>query len=209
MSGPSFPATRIHRLGSLSTPLAKAWLKREDEAGFGISGSKKRKYASLLPYLRQEGIQTVGLIGGARSNHIVGLLQLLRERGFEIRLFLRESHAPARGGNAFLLGLLSRTEEIQWISKTDWPRVENLARTYLDERTDNSYLVPEGGFCTPAIAGAATLLQDIERNEAAHDLSFDHIFVDAGTGFTACVLTLLNELRQRNSQLHIVRTAGT
>lgn len=199
--------SRVHRLPSCDTRQARIWVKREDESGFGISGCKKRKFASLLPYLKLQKISTVGLIGGARSNHVVGLLQLLREARLSVRLFLREDHAPARGGNAFLMRLLRREEEIQWISKAQWPEVGSIAQDWLDQQTERNYLVPEGGFCAPALPGLATLLYDIEGNE--QELSFSHIFVDSGTGFTAATLLLLNAMRKRKTQIQVVRTAGS
>jgi 1-aminocyclopropane-1-carboxylate deaminase len=200
--------SRVHRLPGLDRRGTRFWVKREDESGFGISGSKKRKYASLIPWLLQNQIQLVGLIGGPRSNHVVGLLQLLRENRIVPHLFLRENHAPARGGNAFLRQLLAREGEITWISKADWPRVADIAREILQTQNLTHYLVPEGGYCEPALAGAATLLADIERNEQEKGVAFDHIFIDSGTGFTAATLLVLHHGRKRPGKVHVVLTAG-
>ena len=49
---------------------------------------------------------------------------------------------------------------------------------------------------------------DICKNESDQNRSFDHIWIDSGTGFTAAVLCLMNELLGRKTQIHVVLTAG-
>ena len=52
-----------------------------------------------------------------------------------------------------------------------------------------------------------TLADDVTRNEAELGGSFDHIFVDAGTGMTAAGLLLGRLAARRNGHLHIVLMA--
>ncbi|MEM6805186.1 MAG: 1-aminocyclopropane-1-carboxylate deaminase, partial [Bacteroidota bacterium] len=67
--------SRLQKLRHLSTADTQLFVKREDESGFLVSGTKRRKYASLIPYLRKHAIRRVGLIGGEHSNHLPAILQ--------------------------------------------------------------------------------------------------------------------------------------
>lgn len=202
--------TRIHSLSSFDTNTARTWLKREDESGFGISGCKKRKYASLLPWLRKHAYQQVYAIGGGSSNHLPGLLQLLREWRMGVHLFLKESHEQRLRGNPLLLYLLSDPAEITRVRAADWHQVEALARARkaAEPVADSIYIVPEGAFCEPALPGACTLMLDILRNEAEAGLAFSHIFIDSGSAMTAGALVLMNALLGRSCCIHVVLTAG-
>lgn len=201
--------SRIHPLASFGNDTQSVYLKREDESGFGTSGAKKRKLASLMPYLLKHEIKDIGIIGGPRSNHVVSLLQWVREAGIKPHLFLKASHSPAKGGNALLLALLAEEREIQWLANDEWPHAEKVARAKLTQLETKGFVVPEGGFCAAAVPGLASLLMDIERNESALGERMDHICIDSGTGLTAAVLIWLNAWRERKTNIEVVLTAGT
>ncbi|MDX2248147.1 MAG: pyridoxal-phosphate dependent enzyme [Bacteroidia bacterium] len=202
------PATRIHLLQSFCTPFAAVYAKREDDSGFGISGCKRRKYASIIPFLIEKNIQKVAITGGSHSNHLPGFLQLLRENQIEARLFLREEHDADLRGNRFLLDLLTAPSEIAWIPSNLWPEVEKIAGKWVAENGPSAFFIPEGGSCEAALPGALTLMYDIIRNEKAAGLSFDHIFIDSGTGLIAAALVLMNHLFERKTRIHVVLIAG-
>ena len=187
----------------------KVFVKREDESGFGISGCKKRKYASLIPWLKRNEIRIAGLIGGARSNHINGILQLLRENQIGVRLYLKQAHDHRPGGNRLLLDLLSDPTEIMWIASQAWPEVEQIATQQLQSEGLHYYLVPEGGSCPPALPGACSLMLDILRYEQAANFRFDHIFIDSGTAMIAGGLCLMQHWLQHPAQIHVVLVAGS
>jgi 1-aminocyclopropane-1-carboxylate deaminase len=195
--------TRVHRLRDFAQAPVEVWVKREDESGFGISGCKKRKYASLLPYLQAQQ-KPVLLMGGSHSNHIVGLTQLLREEGLPFRLYLKESHAPSLRGNGLLRYLLTAEEQIRWVSSGEWAGVEILA---LSECPDH-VIVPEGGTHPAALPGACTLWLDILRNEAEAGFTFDHLFIDSGTALVAGALLGMKQRQRPHTHLHVVLTAG-
>jgi len=195
--------TRVHRLRGFAQATAEVWVKREDESGFGLSGCKKRKYASLLPYLRTQQ-KPVLLLGGSHSNHIVGLTQLLRETGLPLRLYLKETHAPHLKGNGLLRHLLTCAEEIRWVSASEWPEVEALAQAECPDHL----IVPEGGTHPAALPGACTLWLDILRNEAEHGIQFDHVFIDSGTALIAGALLGMKQFQRPETMLHVVLTAG-
>ncbi|MDF2550027.1 MAG: putative 1-aminocyclopropane-carboxylate deaminase [Chlamydiales bacterium] len=191
----------------LNTFLGEGWqgfVKRDDELGFGISGSKLRKYASLIPWLKQEKIERAILIGSAFSNHILSLSQLLIEEQISSSLILLESQQKALTGNHLLIRLFHEGEDIHYLSRDRWQSkgqyAEELANAF-QLKGEKVFIVPEGGACQEAILGSATLAEDILQNERQQGLSFDHIFVEAGTGFMASTLiaTLPSE-----KQIHVL-----
>jgi 1-aminocyclopropane-1-carboxylate deaminase len=200
--------SRIHAIPSFDHDGCQVFVKREDESGFGISGCKKRKYASLIPFLKKEKFALVSLVGGIHSNHIVGFSQLLRENRIPFRLFLRETHlrkdqTPA--GNALLSSLLIESEQLTWISHDAWPNVENTVREI--SKKDHSFCIPEGGSCQQALPGALTLMHDIIKSERQIQAPFDHIFIDSGTALIAGALSIMNNVLARESQIHVVLMA--
>lgn len=200
--------TRIHSLSDIHANKSNVFVKREDETGFGISGCKIRKYASILPFLQEHGYREVVLIGGASSNHIASMLQLLNEYNIHAHLFLKSTHQQELKGNGLLRYLLAEDSQIMWIKSEDWGRVEELAKSFIDTRKNKIYLIPEGGSCQPALAGACTLMMDIYQNEEKSGVAFDHIWIDSGTAMMAGSLCLMNQFLERQSNIHVVLNAG-
>ena len=79
--------SRIHRLQSLSHSSVQAYVKRDDELGFGISGSKFRKYRSLVPFLVKNAFEEVVLIRGIFQSYL-GSIPTADRKWDEPTLFL-------------------------------------------------------------------------------------------------------------------------
>ncbi|MBJ7449640.1 MAG: hypothetical protein JHC93_04695 [Parachlamydiales bacterium] len=188
--------SRIHPLNTIV-----ADIKRDDELSFGISGSKMRKYRTLLPYLQNLKVQEAVLIGGAQSNHLVGLCQLLIERGIKPTLFLRGSQHNELLGNQFLLNLLITKESMHWISRQDWPNVNALADKYAQNKS-NTIVIPEGGALFPSLIGSMSLTLDLEK------VDYDTIYCDSGTGISAIALLLSFAYLKKRTHIHILLVAG-
>ncbi|MCI5052273.1 MAG: pyridoxal-phosphate dependent enzyme [Simkaniaceae bacterium] len=187
--------SRIHPLNTFDG----AYLKRDDELSFGISGTKLRKYHSLLPYLIAN-TKEVAIIGSSHSNNIVGLLQALIENQIRPYPFLLEPHNKIPQGNCALIQLLS--DNITWVPRNKWPQVEQIAAE------KHEYVIPEGANHPQAHAGSATLADDILRNEQEHNLQFDNIFIEAGSGTSAqALINRLTELKTRH-RVHVVLCAN-
>ena len=196
--------SRVHPIGHLGGGI---FAKREDESGFGTSGTKRRKFASLIPFLIKNKIELSLLVGGAHSNHILSLIQLMREYQLPFKLFLKTNKQLNIQGNAFLIRLLEEEKEINFISGNDWPQVVEITNAFGQMSGKAWHLIPEGGMCQEAIPGLCTLMLDIERNEEQVGHSFEHIWIDAGTGLTAAVLVAMNLLFKRKSLIHVVLMA--
>ena len=204
------PATRIHEFSLLPEHPARIFLKRDDEAGFAISAGKKRKFASFISWLKQEGYVGALVIGGSNSNHVLAAAQLLPEQGLKATLFVKAAHAPAACGNAFLTNLLQAKADWHIIDGAKWPQVMQLAaieQARLAKAGSRQFLLPEGAFVAEALPGALHLATDLLRNEAENGLKMRHIFVDAGTGLSAAALVLGLALAGHPAMVHIVSMA--
>jgi len=202
--------TRAHPLHGFQRLNASFFIKRDDEAG--LPGGKMRKYAALLPFIRRHGFQEVVIVGGAYANNVAALAAMLRSQQVGVHCFLRgEPEAMRPVGNQLLLQLLAGPEDITWVPRSHWREVLHRAHTWAEARraAGRKVLVtPEGATIAPVTAGLCTLLLDILRNEQALGLTFDHIVLDAGTGATAAVTTLLSQYLGLDKTYHIVLAAG-
>ncbi len=202
--------TRCHPLPS-SQNGNPVYIKREDELSSGICGAKLRKYASLLPSLAARGVRDAAMIGGPNSNNLVGLVQLLTERGIKAWLFVREAVDQSLSGNALFLHMLTDPEQTRRIPRAKWSEVETLASQFLSKRT-NGFLVPEGALCPESLPGAMTLATEVIRHERELSAPFDRIYIDSGTGMSACGLLIglaCLDPQAADRQIFVTLVAGT
>ena len=203
---PTYPkCSRIHSLNNFPSSTERKWfVKRDDELSFGISGSKYRKYASLIPYLLKEKIDHVLLVGSAYSNHLVGILQLLNEEKIQSTLYLSKTHDQLLQGNRALINLLIGKRQVYTLSNEQWQHKDTLIPSNLDA---SSIYIAEGADMLPALPGALSLPQDLSRNQINNQICFDHIFIDAGTGLSAIGLLLGMPFFAIKAHVHIILMA--
>lgn len=180
-------SSRVHPLNGFPNQDVSCYVKRDDELGAGISGSKLRKYASLVPFWVRNGINQLVIIAGPQSNNLLAALQVGRELNMQITAFLLKPWTLTVQGNFMLSRLFLADKDIVWVERKQWPRVLDQAQEYLHGQT-NAFILEEGSSVAEALDGAMTLAADIKRNEQEVGFSFDHIFIDAGTGFSAIAL---------------------
>ena len=182
-------------------------MKRDDELSCGISGSKLRKYSSIIPFLITEKIKHLIIIAGPQSNNLLAALQIARELQLKITVFLLKPKHPQIQGNFKLSLMFLEPEDIIWVERNEWANVELLAQEYLEGLDNLAFLLNEGASVTQAMKGAMSLACDIQRNETELNFNFDHIFIDAGTGFSAAAL--INGLSQASHQalIHVLLLA--
>ncbi|KKO19493.1 MAG: pyridoxal-phosphate dependent enzyme [Candidatus Brocadia sp.] len=201
--------SRIHRLRWFDR--SDIWVKRDDELGLGVSGTKLRKHASIIPFLKQQGIEEVVVIGGAHSNNVLSAAQTLTENNIRITPFLLGPPSQRRG-NARLLSLFVDDRGIHWISRAQWADCEVLANDYAEKRRAEGvkiFVLPEGAHHPLAVPGSLSLLVDILRNEREAGVRFDHIFIDSGTGMVAQSLLAGATALEKKSRFHVVVLAGS
>lgn len=178
-------SSRVHPLNTFPKGKASCYVKRDDELSCGISGTKLRKYSSIVPFLASEQIERLIIIAGPQSNNLLAALQIARELNLQVTAFLLKPHSSEIKGNFKLSLLFLNVEDIIWVDRSDWPQVEELAQSHLKQLEEKSFLLTEGASVPQAMSGAMTLAEDIIKNETDLGLQFKHIFIDAGTGFSA------------------------
>lgn len=196
--------SRVHALKTFNTTQANCYVKREDELGFGISGSKIRKYASLIPYLIKNNYQAAIAIGGAHSNHVAGITQLLIENNIKPILFLLGEATTKYQGNALLTHLLVPLEQIHWVARSKWPQIELMAAEYANQQPYPVKVITAGASMLEALPGLLSLPLDILQNEQQLQLEFQHVFIDAGTGLTAIAVILVFAWLNKKILVHVV-----
>lgn len=201
--------SRIHSLDTFcSNSEATCFVKREDELSFGISGNKIRKFQTLIPYLINQNCREAVILGGPYSNNVLSLSQLLIENAIEPTLFLRGNKPNVNKGNFLFLQMLVPPHAMHWIPRKHWNEIDERIKSYTSHR-ENCIVIPEGAAMFPAFPGALSLPLDIVENETQLNQEFDHIFVDAGTGFSAAALLLCFAYLGRKSICHITLLADT
>lgn len=197
--------SRVHPLHSF--PKGAQWfVKRDDELSFGISGSKYRKYASLIPYLKQNHYQKVHLVGSAHSNHLVSILQLLNEHQIpSVVYILKPAHTSPQGNYSFLKLLLGNNP-LHLLSKEEWPHRDSIISRAL---SSSCIYIPEGGELFESLPGALSLPFDIHANQCSLATRFDHFFIDAGTGLSAIAMLLGMPLANLTGIAHVVLMADS
>jgi len=200
-------SSRIHPLNHFPDAGVTCFVKRDDELGCGISGSKLRKYASLIPYLLEKGIQHLIIIAGPQSNNLLAALQMAREFKLQVTAFLIKPWNTETKGNFKLSRLFLEDKDIVWVERKEWCDVEKNAKEYLHTLNVPAFVLSEGASVPAAMTGAMTLAEDIIHNEHQLGLSFQHVFVDAGSGFTASALIKGFAEHQHKALIHVLLLA--
>lgn len=180
--------SRVHSLSHFPKHGVNCYIKRDDELSCGISGSKLRKYASISAHLVAEKIKRLIIIAGPQSNNLLAALQVARENQLNVTVFLLKPNNEMIQGNFKLSLLFLNESDIIWVERSQWSMVEVLAQQYRAQYDESCFILSEGGSVKEALPGAMTLAEDVVRNEVEMELDFQHIFVDAGTGFSAVAL---------------------
>lgn len=201
--------SRIHPLRHFPDDGVRCYVKRDDELGCGINGTKLRKYNALVPYWQKLGIKHLIIIAGVQSNNLLAALQVARELGFSVSVFLLKPWEEKRQGNFKLSSLFLTLDEINWVERKDWPQVNHLAYEYQKSLPIPAFVLEEGGSVKPALTGAISLAQDIIKNEQQMNIKFDSIFIDAGTGFSATGLLHGLKLYHHQARVYVLLLADT
>lgn len=179
------------------------FIKRDDELSAMISGSKYRKYAALIPYLKQKKIKNCVLIGSSFSNNLVGLSQLLIENGITPWAVVLKSSNKTLQGNFLFLKMLIPSSQIFEIERSQWNQKEAFSKK-LSKDLKECFVLNEGALHPVSTIGSMTLGFDILENEKLLDLSFDQIFLDCGSGGSAIGFLLSLNFFKTCPKVHIV-----
>lgn len=190
--------SRIHPLNGWRN----CFIKRDDELGFGISGTKRRKYSVLLSFLRS--YQEVAVIGSAFSNHVLSMTQLLIENQISPLVFLKKSKSLQPKGNFLLLQMLLPSSHIFFVEKHEWSFIEKIASQKFSQE---GFILKEAATIFPTFLGGLSLPLDILNNEKEKRVTFDHIFMDVGSGYSAAACLLAFSYLKHKAHFHLILVA--
>lgn len=174
-------------------------LKRDDLIHNVIPGSKFRKYQSLVPYLEKSSYPEIIIYGGGRSHHVRALLRYIHE------------YAPTLLERPIVAALtmpnfpLSAEETFELEKLYQRPIIWNQKMCDLKVLYPEGYHILEGGFVKESLPGAMSLGNEIA--DAKH--IYDHVYFDAGTGFSAWAAILALKQRNYQSKFYIMSMADS
>ncbi|MGY3803696.1 pyridoxal-phosphate dependent enzyme [Pigmentibacter ruber] len=200
--------SRLHKLNTQVNLESNIYVKRDDELGFGVSGSKIRKYLSLIPYLKQNNFDEVIILGGLNSNNVLSAIQLLIEKNIKPIIFLSNKiKQDSLIGNAFFTSLfLNETNIIYTNNKEE--EILNYQKNML-KKGKKVFILPEGANTAESLPGSLTLPYDILKNEDKYNINFQHIFIDSGTGLMAISIIIAFLYIKKDTLVHVLLIAGT
>lgn len=187
---------------------SNCFIKREDEQSSSIQGSKYRKYASLVAYWQQKGIQELEIWGSAFSNNVLGLVQLANANSchYTVHLLANQDKPPLTGNHLWIRLAARSNARVHYYSREKWHQ-QSVPETL---RQGSHLTIPEGAYMAQAMPGCMTLGAEIVQQEKALGKSFQHIFIDAGTGLTAISLILaLAIMGATNKTVHTTLISGS
>jgi 1-aminocyclopropane-1-carboxylate deaminase len=193
--GLEYPRSRLQKLRT-----SNAWLKRDDELSFLMSGPKFRKVCGLSAVLREHDF--IASWGSSRSAFLLALALQAKMLGKTLDLFLLESTPWQKKGADKLYKSAFAEHRLTFIKRSEWSNIR-------DSLPTNAYWIPEGGVGDDALLGAMSLGLDLAEQFERLDLKPQKVWIDAGTGLTAKALILsLGTLLADPPEVQVVLCAG-
>lgn len=189
---PLLPTLRT-RLQALRSPRwgGRVSVKRDDLLGGGI-GSKVRKFEALIPRLKAKCVQRVAVVSSPYGSNAYAAPACLLPHGFRVFLIHPETKSVSRSrlsspaalvGNALLSSLLLPDSQRLWFPNSALEHsIEALLSAWAAEDGGRSVVLPEGLTVPDALRGAVQLGKELAEQAP----SAPEIYLDAGTGHTAC-----------------------
>jgi 1-aminocyclopropane-1-carboxylate deaminase len=148
-----------------------------------ISGNKWFKLRYYLEDAKAKGKKSILTFGGAWSNHIIATATAGKIKGFNTIGIIR-GEEPAIFSPT-LLNARAQGMQLVFIPRNEYSE-KNIPVEY---RTDDHYIIHEGGYGDLGAAGAATILDGLTEN-------YSHYCCAAGTGTTAAGIANAAKERQ-------------
>ncbi len=163
------PFEPVERL-SASWGGPRIWVKRDDLAGFGLSGNKVRKLEFHFAAARNAGADTVITCGAVQSNHSRATALAAARLGLRSILLLRHSdeRAPELSGN-YLLDLLAGAHVV-FITAQQWEIRNDLMQEHAEREAaagHQCWIIPEGASDALGMWGFVLAMREIADQAAA------------------------------------------
>jgi D-cysteine desulfhydrase family pyridoxal phosphate-dependent enzyme len=200
-------------LAHLPTPLEPAlamgkklgislFIKRDDQTGLAMGGSKARKLGYLVADARARGADTLVTFGGVQSNHARITAAAAARAGMRCHLLLGGKQPETLDGNLLLDHLLGAERDFlgltpRELTATAVQSAYDSAATRLKRSGRTPYIIPPGGSGSLGVAAYLFAFQEIMEQAARLKLEIESIVVGFGTGGTLAGLALGNILAGR------------
>lgn len=187
-------------LARLPTPLEPAprltqawngpriWFKRDDLAGFGLSGNKVRKLEFHLGGAVEAHADTIITCGASQSNHCRATALATDRLGLRCILYLRTPDGrppPDLTGNHLLQRLAGA--ECRFITPDDWAHRERLMADAAAE-IESPWVIPEGASDALGMQGFVAAMTELEVQLAEAGITGATIWHAASSGGTTAGL---------------------
>jgi len=193
--------TRIDPLERLSARLGgpRLYIKRDDQTGTELSGTKIRKLEYALKEALDQGCDTLITCGGLQSNHARATAAAAARLGLKCILLLAAESLPEAQGNLLLdrlLGAEVRTVSFEAFAETREALMEGIQEE-LAAQGRKGYLIPLGASNGIGTFGYWNCLQEIAAQEETLGFRFDRIVLAVGSGATYAGLYYANRVLGR------------
>ncbi len=197
--------TPLHFLPRLSEIMDREiWIKRDDANGDIVTaGNKKRKLQYLLADAKKQGADTILTTGGPGSNHARATAAMAIQQGFKPILVLGGKQPEKIRGNYLLNHLMGA--KILFSGATTQNGMEEALREHADivkKEGGNPYVIGVGGSNGLGTLGYVDAYRELKKQTAELNVSFDWLFVSAGSGGT--IAGLIYGLHEHGDQTQIV-----
>ncbi|MCH7492656.1 D-cysteine desulfhydrase family protein [Patescibacteria group bacterium] len=176
--------TPINKLEILSEELGQnLWIKRDDLTGFAFGGNKTRKLDLLIADALDRKYDTLVAVGANQSNFCRIVAAYGSRYGLATHLVLGGMKPDNPTGNlrvAHIYGAI-----VHHYDTSDWERLEEKSRQLSKElfkQGKKVYLLPIGGSTPLGSSGYIEAIKEIKDFESENNISFDKLFVVAGSG---------------------------
>jgi len=155
------------------------FMKRDDAMHNIISGNKWRKLQYTLLTARQNNIRHIMSFGGGHSNHLHALAYCCQQLNISLSAFVRGDYSQHL--TPTLRDLAQWGTRIHYVTKADYKKryseqyIAALQQSH--SMPGNTLVIPEGGSSHHALAGVASLLDELQH-------SYDFICCPVGSGST-------------------------
>jgi 1-aminocyclopropane-1-carboxylate deaminase len=173
------PVIQSLQLDMLEENKVEAGVLRLDLIHPEISGNKWYKLKEYLKEAGQLGNKTIVTFGGAFSNHILATAAACREEGFGAAGIIRREQPKVLSPTLLKSGELGM--DLFFVSGEAY-KSKSIPDAVFEKYPD-AYIIDEGGYGSPGMIGAKSILEGTEPER------YTHIMAAVGTGTTLAGLT--------------------
>ena len=207
------------RLAELPTPLerldrfgdaigAEVWVKRDDTGSLGLAGNKVRKLEFVLADAREQGADTIVIIGAEQSNACRATAAACAHLGLRCVLVLSGHEPPSATGNLLLDSLFGA--ETVFTGTDDWAELWQASQEVTERlRSEGArpHSLPAGSSSPLGAVGFVAAWFELEQQLRALSLEPHALFHATSSGGTQAGLLVGRALSGSGPELRAIGVA--